>query len=208
MFGGFFNLCGPDKSTGTETSLKVMSEDDLRSHSCQLVDSTPSSARSKGPTIVAPSYSETNHDDDIPDLVYEQHGPRKLGKAAPEPTQTSSLQPRLAGIGIAFESVAGGALLIDSFIPGGAAEELGAQGVLLAGDELVAVDGQPVVGKQGRALAVMLIGDEGSPVRVTFRRWTDGAAAPRRAYDVTVDMVRRAPADSDRRRSAARGRST
>ncbi len=195
------------------TSLKAMSEDGKKVHSGVIDDVSPTSARRVpgrdwGPKSIAPSLSDSDQISAIHDvgITHVQARQRQLGASAGNPPmpQSANLQPRLAGIGIAFESVAGGALIIDSFSPGGAAEELGAQGILRPGDELLAVDGRPVAGKQGRALAAMLIGDEGSAVRVSFRRWTDVAADSRRAYELTVDLIRRAPAVSGRRRSVAR----
>jgi hypothetical protein len=210
ILGGLFDFCGPNHSLGSENSFRVVNEDELMDSSPPAVgDLVPASAfgriacGGRSPKSIAPSYSASDQDDTIDGagITHVQVRPKPLGKSVPEVHQSANLQPRLAGIGIAFEAVPGGSLIIYSFSPGGAAEELGRQGVLRAGDELLAVDGRPVIGKQGRSLAAMLIGNEGSAARVSFRRWTDGAADERRAYDVTVDLVRRAPADSDRRRS-------
>ena len=175
-------MCGAQKLSSSEPVVNVVNEEDLKMRSLEL--GTQESTASAAPDVLQ---------------TLEQHQNKKLGLACANNESglisvQKNIQPRLAGIGIAFETRGEpSCLVVHSFKPGGAAEPLAAQGVIKPGDELMAVDGIEILGKRGREIASLLIGDDGSRVRVTFLRYMGGSRDRAGACEVSVDITRRAP---------------
>jgi C-terminal processing protease CtpA/Prc len=187
LFGGLFDICGPSKMASMEPAVNVLSEEDLKLR--QLTDD--------GKHESAAAFSEDALEPGI--LKRKSVSSRPLSEDSLM-SVSKNLQPRLAGIGIAFETRGDtSGLLVHSFKPGGAAEPLGTQGVIRAGDELISVDGIDIRGKRGKEIAGLLIGEDGSRVRVTFLRYLGSSRDKSQACEVSVDITRRATAAAENR---------
>jgi carboxyl-terminal processing protease len=94
------------------------------------------------------------------------------GRMSPE-KERAFRQGKLYPVGVAFAYV-GGAPIVHSVTPGSSAARLD----IMRGDQLVAIDGEPVVAETAEELNLTLSGERKSVVRLTFeRRRADGSLA-------------------------------
>jgi len=90
----------------------------------------------------------------------------------------------MCGVGVVLVQVGGGAVCVKNVNKGGAAH---LSGQILRGDVLHAIDGRKVLGWDVESVKPLILGVEGSPIRMTFQR-IGNQVHGKRMFD--VNMVR------------------
>ena len=106
--------------------------------------------------------------------------------------------PRMCGVGVVLVQVSGGAVCVKSVNKGGAAYK---SGQITRGDVLYAIDGQKVLGWDVERVKPLILGQEGTPIVMTFQR-VGNLVHGKRGFD--VHMVRCVIEDANARMPAPR----
>ena len=91
-------------------------------------------------------------------------------RSAQTPITQAGQDGSQCGIGVVFRMDGHGALVVDSLVPGGPAWESSTQGGMQVGDVLHEIDGHHVCRKPVAQLAPLILGQEGTVVKLGLQR--------------------------------------